>query len=115
MVEGIFVLYFPELADLLDLSARIIDSGHADEPVNRVTQELSEVGDDVAVIGFGPCGAVAAGLLGQAGFATLAIDTAQAATSTPRKRGAVSASSCGSSILSRQSARVTCSSRPCTS
>jgi alkyl sulfatase BDS1-like metallo-beta-lactamase superfamily hydrolase len=38
------------MADLLDLSARIIDAGHADEPVNRVTQELSEVGDHLAVI-----------------------------------------------------------------
>src|SRR4051794_32194210 len=38
------------MADLLALSARIIDSGVADEPVNRVTQELSEVGDGVAVV-----------------------------------------------------------------
>lgn len=38
------------MADLLDLSARIIDTGVADEPVNRVTQELSEVSDDLAVI-----------------------------------------------------------------
>jgi alkyl sulfatase BDS1-like metallo-beta-lactamase superfamily hydrolase len=38
------------MADLLALSARIIDSGTADEPVNRVTQELSEVGDGVAVV-----------------------------------------------------------------
>ena len=32
------------MADLLSLSSRIIDSGVADEPTNRVTQELSEVG-----------------------------------------------------------------------
>ncbi|HEX4868651.1 MAG TPA: alkyl sulfatase dimerization domain-containing protein [Acidimicrobiales bacterium] len=38
------------MADLLELSARIIDSGHADEAVNRVTQELSEVSDDLALI-----------------------------------------------------------------
>jgi alkyl sulfatase BDS1-like metallo-beta-lactamase superfamily hydrolase len=38
------------MADLLDLSARIIDSGVADEPVNRITQELSEVAADIAVI-----------------------------------------------------------------
>jgi 3-(3-hydroxy-phenyl)propionate hydroxylase len=38
----------------------------------------------VAVIGFGPCGAVAAGLLGQAGFATLAIDTARQVYDKPR-------------------------------
>jgi alkyl sulfatase BDS1-like metallo-beta-lactamase superfamily hydrolase len=38
------------MADLLDLSARIIDEGVADEPVNRVTQELSPVTDDIAVV-----------------------------------------------------------------
>jgi alkyl sulfatase BDS1-like metallo-beta-lactamase superfamily hydrolase len=38
------------MPDLLSLSARIIDSGVADEPTNRVTQELSEVGDGVAVV-----------------------------------------------------------------
>ena len=38
------------VADLLALSARIIDSGAADEPTNRVTQELSEVADGIAVV-----------------------------------------------------------------
>ncbi|MGY6502638.1 MAG: alkyl sulfatase dimerization domain-containing protein [Acidimicrobiales bacterium] len=38
------------MADLLELSARIIDSGEADQPVNRVTQELSEVADGVAIV-----------------------------------------------------------------
>jgi len=38
------------VADLLDLSSRIIDSGVADEPVNRITQELSEVADGIAVV-----------------------------------------------------------------
>jgi len=38
------------LADLLALSSRIIDTGTVDEPVNRVTQELSEVGDGIAVV-----------------------------------------------------------------
>ncbi len=38
------------MADLLSLSARIIDSGVVDEPVNRVTQELSEVADGIAVV-----------------------------------------------------------------
>lgn len=38
------------MADLLDLSARIIDSGVVHEPVNRVTQELSELSDTLAVI-----------------------------------------------------------------
>jgi alkyl sulfatase BDS1-like metallo-beta-lactamase superfamily hydrolase len=38
------------MADLLALSARIIDSGVVDEPVNRVTQELSELAPDLSVI-----------------------------------------------------------------
>lgn len=38
------------MADLLALSARIIDEGRADEPVNRVTQELSELADGIAVV-----------------------------------------------------------------
>ena len=38
------------MGDLLELSARIIDSGIADEPVNRVTEELSELGDDLAIV-----------------------------------------------------------------
>ncbi len=38
------------MADLLDISSRIIDSGVADEPVNRVTNELSEVADGLAMV-----------------------------------------------------------------
>lgn len=38
------------MADLLALSTRIIDDGRADEPVNRITQELSEVADGIAMI-----------------------------------------------------------------
>ncbi|MEY4173888.1 MAG: hypothetical protein RI900_1053 [Actinomycetota bacterium] len=38
------------MADLLELSARIIDSGITDQPVNRVTNELSEVADDIAMV-----------------------------------------------------------------
>ncbi len=38
------------MADLLDLSARIIDSGHADQPVNRVTNEISEIAPDLAMV-----------------------------------------------------------------
>ncbi len=38
------------MADLLDLSARIIDSGLTDQPVNRVTNELSEVADGIAMV-----------------------------------------------------------------
>lgn len=39
---------------------------------------------DIAVIGFGPCGAVAAALLGQAGFSVLAIDRETAIYPKPR-------------------------------
>lgn len=38
------------MADLLALSTRIIDSGFVDQPVNRVTNELSEVADGIAVV-----------------------------------------------------------------
>ena len=38
------------MADLLGLSARIIDDGVVDEPVNRITQELSEVADGIAMV-----------------------------------------------------------------
>ena len=38
------------MADLLALSSRIIDSGVVDEPVNRVTTELSEVADGLAIV-----------------------------------------------------------------
>jgi alkyl sulfatase BDS1-like metallo-beta-lactamase superfamily hydrolase len=48
--------------DLLELSSRIIDTGRTDVPVNRVTQELSELGDGVAVVeSFSHCVAVATG------------------------------------------------------
>ncbi|MGA1345886.1 MAG: alkyl sulfatase dimerization domain-containing protein [Ilumatobacteraceae bacterium] len=38
------------MADLLDLSAEIIDGGLTDRPVNRVTNELSEVAPGVALV-----------------------------------------------------------------
>jgi alkyl sulfatase BDS1-like metallo-beta-lactamase superfamily hydrolase len=38
------------VGDLLTLSSRIIDSGVADEPVNRITNELSELGDGLAIV-----------------------------------------------------------------
>ena len=38
------------MADLLGLSARIIDEGITDEPANRVTQVLSEVADGIAMV-----------------------------------------------------------------
>ncbi len=38
------------MADLLDLAARIIDSGEHSEPTNRVTNELTELDDGLAII-----------------------------------------------------------------
>ncbi len=38
------------MADLLAISSRIIDAGVADQPTNRVTQELSEVHERIAVV-----------------------------------------------------------------
>jgi alkyl sulfatase BDS1-like metallo-beta-lactamase superfamily hydrolase len=38
------------MADLIALSSRIIDSGTVDQPVNRVTNELSEIADDLAIV-----------------------------------------------------------------
>lgn len=38
------------MADLLELSSRIIDSGLTDQPVNRVTNELSEIADGLAMV-----------------------------------------------------------------
>ena len=38
------------VGDLLALSSRIIDEGVPDEPVNRVTNELSELADDLAIV-----------------------------------------------------------------
>jgi alkyl sulfatase BDS1-like metallo-beta-lactamase superfamily hydrolase len=38
------------MADLLDISSRIIDSGVVDQPVNRVTNELSELADGLAIV-----------------------------------------------------------------
>ena len=50
------------MADLLDLSARIIDSGLVDQPVNRVTNELSEIADGVAMVeSFSHCVALQTG------------------------------------------------------
>ena len=38
------------MAHLLDISSRIIDSGVVDQPVNRVTNQLSELADDLAIV-----------------------------------------------------------------
>lgn len=38
------------MADLLELSSRIIDSGEHSEPTNRVTNELTELADDLAIV-----------------------------------------------------------------
>ncbi len=40
----------PRTADPLELSSRIIDSGVADEPTNRIVNELSELADGVALV-----------------------------------------------------------------
>ena len=48
------------MADLLALSSRIIDEGITDEPVNRVTNELSELADDLALVeSFSHCASLA--------------------------------------------------------
>jgi glyoxylase-like metal-dependent hydrolase (beta-lactamase superfamily II) len=50
------------MADLLALSSQIIDSGLTDQPVNRVTNELSEVADGIAMVeSFSHCVALRAG------------------------------------------------------
>ena len=38
------------MADLLALSTRILDEGLTDEPTNRITHELSELADDIAIV-----------------------------------------------------------------
>jgi alkyl sulfatase BDS1-like metallo-beta-lactamase superfamily hydrolase len=38
------------MADLLALSTKIIDEGITDEPTNRITHELSELSDDIAIV-----------------------------------------------------------------
>ncbi|HEY7628540.1 MAG TPA: alkyl sulfatase dimerization domain-containing protein [Ilumatobacteraceae bacterium] len=38
------------MADLLDISSRIIDSGVVDQPINRVTNQLSELAADLAIV-----------------------------------------------------------------
>ncbi len=38
------------MPDLLELSSRIIDSGVADEPVNRITQELSVLAEGLSIV-----------------------------------------------------------------
>ena len=38
------------MEDLLTLSSRILDQGVADQPVNRISQELSELREDLAIV-----------------------------------------------------------------
>jgi len=38
------------MADLLALSTKIIEEGIADEPINRINHELSELDDDIAIV-----------------------------------------------------------------
>ena len=50
------------MEDLLALSSRIIDSGVVDQPINRTTQELSELGDGIAIVeSFSHCVALDSG------------------------------------------------------
>lgn len=50
------------MAELLEYSSRIIDSGLVDQPINRVTNELSELGDNLAVVeSFSHCVALDSG------------------------------------------------------
>ncbi len=50
------------MGNLLDLAARIIDDRVLDEPVNRVTNELSELGDGLAIVeSFSHCVVLSAG------------------------------------------------------
>ena len=50
------------MTDLLDISSRIIDSGVVDQPVNRVTNDLSELADDLAIVeSFSHCVALDSG------------------------------------------------------
>jgi glyoxylase-like metal-dependent hydrolase (beta-lactamase superfamily II) len=52
----------PAMADLLELAARIIDDRVTDEPVNRVTNQLSELGDGLAIVeSFSHCVALRTG------------------------------------------------------
>ena len=37
-------------ADPVVLSSQVIDLGRADEPTNRVSNELSEIDDDIAIV-----------------------------------------------------------------
>lgn len=65
------------MPDLLALSARIIDDGDADVPVNRVTNELSELGDGLAIVeSFSHCVAL------DTGDGLVAFDASGAATGT---------------------------------
>ena len=50
------------MADLLEISSRIIDSGVVDQPINRVTNLLSELADDLAIVeSFSHCVALDSG------------------------------------------------------
>lgn len=65
------------MADLLKLSEQIVDSGRADVPINRITQELSELGGGIAVVeSFSHC------VLFETPEGLVAFDTSGAATGT---------------------------------
>ena len=72
------------MGDLCDLSARIIDSGVADQPVNRVTNELSELAADLALVeSFSHCAVWDTGE-GLVCFDTSAVQTGQAVVEAVR-------------------------------
>lgn len=50
------------MTDLLDISSRIINSGVVDQPVNRVTNDLSELAENLAIVeSFSHCVALDSG------------------------------------------------------
>ncbi len=72
------------MADLLTLSSRIIDSGVVDQPVNRVSNELSELADGLAVVeSFSHCVAFESGD-GLVCFDTSGVHTGEAVAAAVR-------------------------------
>lgn len=68
------------MADLLALSARIIDGNVLDEPVNRVTNELSEIADGVALVESFSHSAIVSTAAGLVAFDASGVNTGRAVT-----------------------------------
>src|SRR5512137_2738270 len=66
------------------MGRRAAEAGGDEEGAARDPLRLMADHHGIAVIGFGPCGAVAAGLLGGLGFDVLAIDRAREVYDKPR-------------------------------